>query len=147
MLTKSTEYAIRALIFVQLQTWEQKRPGIDEITKEIEAPRAYTAKILQRLSKHALLNSMKGRGGGFFLSNEQSNSTLFDVIRIIEGESYFHKCAFGLKHCSNDNPCPMHSKYKDIRTGFFNIVKNESIRSLAQQIQEGQAVLNRLMHN
>lgn len=40
MLSKSTEYAIRALVFVQLRNWEKKRPGVGEIAKEIEAPEA-----------------------------------------------------------------------------------------------------------
>ncbi len=66
MLSKSSEYAIRALVFIQLCNWEKKRPGVGEIAKEIEAPEAYTAKILQTLTKNKLLDSMKGRGGGFF---------------------------------------------------------------------------------
>jgi DNA-binding IscR family transcriptional regulator len=66
MLSKSTEYAIRALVYIQLCTWEQKRPGASEIAKEIEAPVAYTAKILQILTKSQLIDSLKGRGGGFF---------------------------------------------------------------------------------
>ena len=77
MLAKGTEYAIRALVYVQLKNWEQKRPGVGEIAKEIEAPEAYSAKILQTLTRHKLLDSMKGRGGGFFFNNNQSNLTLY----------------------------------------------------------------------
>ena len=70
MLVKSTEYAIRALVYIQLQNWNKKRPGVIEIAKEIEAPAAYSAKILQTLTRHKLVDSMKGRGGGFFLTME-----------------------------------------------------------------------------
>ena len=52
MLAKGTEYALRALVYIQLQNWEQKRPGVEEIAIEIEAPVAYSAKILQNLTKH-----------------------------------------------------------------------------------------------
>lgn len=144
MLSKSTEYAIRALVFVQLRNWEQKRPGVGEIAKEIEAPEAYTAKILQTLTKNKLMDSMKGRGGGFFFNDNQSNLTLYDVIHVVEGDGCFHKCGFGLKQCNNDNPCPLHEKYKVVRDGFFEIVKTETIKSLSEKILHGDAVLNRL---
>lgn len=144
MLSKSTEYAIRALVFVQLRNWEQKRPGVGEIAKEIEAPEAYTAKILQTLTKNKLMDSMKGRGGGFFFNDNQSNLTLYDVIHVVEGDTCFHKCGFGLRNCNNDNPCPLHDKYKVVRDGFLEIVQTETIKSLSDKIKQGEAVLNRL---
>lgn len=144
MLSKSTEYAIRALVYVQLKNWLQKRPGVLEIANEIEAPTAYTAKILQILTKHKLLDSMKGRGGGFFFNNEQKALRLYDVIHVMEGDACFYKCGFGLKQCNNDNPCPLHEKYKVIRDGFYEIVITETIETLSEKIRSGKAVLNRL---
>ena len=141
MLSKSTEYAIRALVFIQLCNWEEKRPGVGEIAKEIEAPEAYTAKILQTLTKNKLLNSMKGRGGGFFYDENQSSLTLYDVIHAVEGDACFHKCGFGLKQCNDNNPCPFHDKYKFLRDGFLEIVKTETIKSFSEKIQHGDAVL------
>jgi Rrf2 family protein len=143
MVSKSSEYAIRALVFVQLRNWEQKRPGVDEIAKEIEAPEAYTAKILQTLTKNKLMDSMKGRGGGFFFNDNQSNLSLYDVIHVVEGDACFHKCGFGLKQCNSDNPCPLHEKFIVVRDGFLDIVKTESIKSLSEKILHGDAVLNR----
>lgn len=147
MLTKSTEYAIRALVYIQLQNWENKRPGVVEIAREIEAPEAFSGKILQILTKHKLLDSMKGRGGGFFFPENTSNLTLYDVIHVVEGDACFHKCGFGLKNCSDVNPCPLHDKYVAIRDGFYNIVKEETIGSMAQLIKDGNAVLNRVSSN
>lgn len=145
MLTKTTEYAIRALVYIQLQNWNKKRPGVSEIAKEIEAPEAFSGKILQTLTKHKLLDSMKGRGGGFFFADNESRLTLYDVIHVMEGDACFHKCGFGLKNCSSENPCPLHDKYAEVRDGFFNIVKTETINSLAKRILEGNAVLNRII--
>jgi Rrf2 family protein len=144
MLSKSTEYAIRALVFVQLKNWESVRPGVIEIAREIDAPVSYTAKILQTLTKHKLLGSMKGRGGGFYFDNNQSNLTLYDVIHVMEGDGCFHKCGIGLKSCSSQNPCPLHEKYVVIRDEFSEMVKTESIHSLSKLVSEGSAVLNHL---
>ncbi len=144
MLTKSTEYAIRALVYVQLKNWEAKRPGVVEIAREIEAPSAFSAKILQILTRHKLIDSAKGRGGGFFFNNEQKELTLYKVIHVMEGDDCFHRCGFGLKSCNNDNPCPLHEKYKEVRNSFYAIVKEESIQSLADKIIQGKATLNRV---
>jgi Rrf2 family protein len=132
-------------VFVQLRNWEHKRPGVGEIAEEIEAPEAYTAKILQILTKNKLLDSAKGRGGGFFFDENQSNLTLYDVIHVVEGDACFYKCGFGLKQCNSNNPCPLHEKYKDVRDGFFEIVKTETIKSLSEKINHGDAVLNRIV--
>ena len=144
MISKSTEYAIRALVYVQLCNWEQKRPGVGEIAREIEAPAPYSAKILHTLTKHRLLSSMKGRGGGFFFENNQSDLTIFDVIHVMEGDAWYYKCGLGLKHCSDDNPCPLHEEYKVIRDGYHRLVTGETIASFAEKIRNGSAVLNEM---
>ena len=38
MFNKETEYALRGLVYIQLQNTNGRRPGIVEIAKEIEAP-------------------------------------------------------------------------------------------------------------
>jgi aspartate racemase len=84
-----------------------------EIAKEIEAPEAYTAKILQILTKNKLMDSMKGRGGDFFFDDNQSNLMLYDVIHVVEGDACFHKCGLG--------PKAIVDYYKEIIKGFDKI--------------------------
>jgi len=147
MLAKSAEYAIRALVYTQLQNWKKKRPSIQEIAKEIEAPEAFTAKILQTLTRHGIIDSRKGRGGGFFFNEEQLHLTLFEVIHVMEGDACFTKCAFGFKHCNDANPCPLHHRYAPLRDGFLNIAKTETIQTLSRSIVEGKAYLRPAMIN
>jgi len=147
MLTKSTEYALRALVYIQLKNWEGLRPGIPEIAAEIESPLAFTGKILQTLTRHRLLSSMKGRGGGFFFDKDHQSLSIFRVIVVMESAHFFHKCAFGLKNCNSENPCPLHNRYIKIREGFLEIVKSETVQTLAEKIKTGQAVLNRILLN
>jgi len=141
MLAKGTQYAIRALIYIQLQNWKKKHAGIQEIAKEIEAPGAFTAKILQTLTRHGIIDSRKGRGGGFFFNEEQLNLTLYKVIHVMEGDACFTKCGFGFKHCNDANPCPLHDRYAALRDGFLNIAKTETIQTLSKSIVEGKAHL------
>ena len=145
MLTKATEYAIRALVYIAIQNFDGKRPGFKEIAEKIESPEQFTAKILQILTRKGLIHSAKGRGGGFFFDKPKDSLPLYEVIRTLEGESFFSKCGFGLRSCSSDSPCPLHSEYMPVRDGFYMLLKKETIQSLANRILEHKAVLTRLI--
>lgn len=144
-LSKATEYAIRALVYIQLKKTEYT--GFQEVAKMIDAPEPYTAKILQSLVRKQILNSSKGPGGGFFLSPRQRKTTLRKIIEIMEGSDIFNRCGFGLKNCSPSNPCPLHDDYSLLRSQYKNLVSSLTIASLAEKIKNGEAVINRLNMN
>jgi Rrf2 family protein len=144
MVGKTTEYAIRALVYVYIQNMQGKRPGYKEIAKKIGSPEQFTAKVLQNLARAELISSMKGRGGGFFFDVPATPLTLYEVIRVMEGEEYFFKCGFGLRQCDGANPCPLHEDYSLVRGGLYKLVTNQTIQSLASKINEHKAVLTRL---
>lgn len=134
MFNKETEYALRGLVYIKLQNLKNRRPGTSEIAKEIEAPPFYIAKILQRLVRSGFLNSLKGKGGGFFFDPAKPNLSLKKLITSIEGESSFSGCGFGLRECSSDNPCPLHEKYAAVRESIDKLVSEESVQSLAEKV-------------
>jgi Rrf2 family protein len=144
MLSKTSEYAIRALVYIYIQNQEGKRPGYKEIAKKIDSPEQFTAKVLQNLARAELVSSMKGRGGGFFFVAALAPLTLYEVIRVIEGEKFFSKCGFGLKLCDCETPCPLHEDYSPVRDGFYKLVKSRTIQSLADKVNDHKAVLARL---
>lgn len=133
MFNKETEYALRGLVYIQIQNLKGLRPGIDEISREIEAPRFFTAKILQRLVRMGFVMSLKGKGGGFYFDEGKPELSLKDLISVIEGNKITSGCGFGLKKCSEDNPCPLHYHYAPIRDAIDKLVSNETIQSLARK--------------
>lgn len=141
MFKKETEYALRALVYIQLQNSKERRPGIAEIATEIETPQSFTAKILQRLVKQGFVGSQKGINGGFFFDEDKENLPLKKVIVSIEGDSLFSGCGFGLKHCDENNPCPLHYSYAPIRDAINNLVTDETIQSLAKKFNESDKMI------
>lgn len=133
MFKKETEYALRGMVYIQLQNLKDHRPGVAEIAQEIEAPFFYTAKIFQRLVKIGFVRSLKGKGGGFFLDQAKKDLPLKELIIAIEGEELFVGCGFGLKNCDEKNPCPLHVRYATIRDEINLLVSSETIQSLALQ--------------
>lgn len=144
MLSKSTEYALRALVCVQLQNMVKKRPGVYEIAKEIAAPNAYSAKILHTLTRHRFLYSMKGKGGGFYYPGNLCELTVYDVILLMEGDGIFKQCLIGLKDGSHEKHCPVHEEYEKVREQLFKMSRIVTIHSMALRVRNGLAVLNRL---
>jgi Rrf2 family protein len=133
MFSKETEYALRSLVYIQLQNGNNRKPGIDEIANEIEAPKFYTAKILQRLVKFRVIQSIKGKGGGFYFENNRSEYPIKELMSITEGNKTLQGCGFGLKRCDENNPCPMHEHYAPIREAINQLVSTETIQSLAKK--------------
>ena len=100
------QYAIKACIVLAT---EKRKVGIIDISEVIGTPTAFTSKILQQLTKKQLISSGKGKGGGFFLSDEKfENLTIKDIYENFEGKEVFTSCLLGLKQCNVDNPCPIH---------------------------------------
>jgi len=134
MFNKETEYALRGLVYIKLQNLKGRRPGTAEVSKEIEAPPFFTAKILQRLVRFGLLESIKGKGGGFFFDPEKPELQLVKLVSTTEGDRSFTGCGIGLKHCDKTNPCPLHEKYAPIRESINNLLSEETVQSLAQKV-------------
>lgn len=137
---KETEYALRGLVYIQIQNLEGRRPGIIEIAKEIDAPQFFTAKILQRLVKQGFIESQKGKGGGFYFDSNMPELSLKKLIIATEGDTLFCGCGFGLKQCDENNPCPLHEKYALVRNALNQLVTEENVQNLAQKIHNGEDV-------
>lgn len=133
MFNKETEYALRALVYIQVENKKGRLAGIAEIAREIEAPQFFTAKILQRLARQGFVSSQKGRGGGFFFDPEKPAVPIRDVIIAVEGDEIFKGCGFGLKFCDEDNPCPLHNRYAPVRNRINRLMSGETIQSLARK--------------
>ena len=144
MLSKATEYAIRALVYIDIQSRKGKKPGFKEIAKEIDSPEHFTAKVLQTLTRYELINSAKGRGGGFFFKENSEELRLYDVIQVMEGESFFTQCIFGFNYCDDKHPCPLHDDFMKIWKDFKELAETQSIQSLARKIENHEAHLKKL---
>ncbi len=145
MFNKETEYALRGLVYINLQNLVAKRPGTAEVAKEIEAPHFFTAKILQRLVRSGFLRSVKGKGGGFYFDPDKPLIPIKDIISSIEGDRSFSGCGFGLKQCDSDNPCPLHEKFMPIREAINKLITEESVQSLAEKVYKKELGLNEIL--
>lgn len=141
MISKSCKYAIRAAVFIASMANEDKKLGVKEIAAEIEAPPAFTAKILQALNKYKIVTSLKGPYGGFFCEKYQLDLPLIEVVNAIDGLAVFRECVMGLHSCSDEHPCPMHFQYAKTRDLMLKSFQDTTIGSLAENLKDGYVFL------
>ena len=129
MFSNSTKYGIRAIVYMMKNPASGKSTVVEMATK-LNIPQPFLSKILQQLAKSNVISSTKGRGGGFYLSKENLKRPLIDVVVCIEGHNVFSQCMLGLPECSDENPCILHTYYKEFRKSLEKSVCNESIDDL-----------------
>lgn len=142
MFSKACEYAIKASIYIAQQSHMQQRVNVKEVSKAVNAPEAFTAKILQQLCRENILSSIRGKQGGFIFEIEKQQETkIFQVVNIFDGDGIFTKCGLGLEKCSAENPCPVHDDFKEIRNKLITMVQKYSFYDLAEKTTTGLAWL------
>jgi len=141
MFSKTCEYAIRALIFIAQKSKDGHKVGIKQISEGIDAPESFIAKILQILSKKSLVQSLKGPTGGFYLDHDSLQNSLADIVIAIDGDKIFVGCGLGLSFCSENTPCPIHFKFKKVRTDIYNMLRSARLGELQEQLESKLAYL------
>lgn len=142
MFSKACEYAIKASIYIAQQSLEQRSVNVKEVSASVNAPVAFTAKILQQLCREDILRSIRGKQGGFMFDLEkQKMVTIFRVVEIFDGDGLFTNCGLGLHKCSSINPCPVHDDFKVVRDGLIIMTHKYTFHDLALKTQNGLAWL------
>ena len=137
MLSNTSKYAIRAVIYVALYASPDNKKGLKEISMELGIPQPFLGKILQILSRQQILDSSKGPHGGFTLKKPAIDISLMEIVDIIDGTEAFNQCLIRTSVCSNESPCSLHDKVAPYRKGLRNTLLTETIADLASEFRKG----------
>jgi Rrf2 family protein len=144
MFSKACEYGIKSMIYIAWKSRQQGRAGLNDIAAEIDSPVSFTAKILQKLVKSGLLHSIKGPTGGFEISEEQAAVIrLSQIVTAIDGNQVYMGCGLGFNNCSDLKPCPVHLKFKLVRTELREMLEETTLAGLTNDINSGLSFLKR----
>jgi Rrf2 family protein len=142
MFTKSTEYALRAVVYLAKNSSEEKRFGIKTIAQSLGFPEPYLAKVLQHLVRRKIIQSSKGPNGGFQASKQTMEISLLEIIDANEGLDFFNRCGLGLVECEDSKPCPIHNEYGKFREGLYNTLSEKKIKDIIEDIESGLIFMN-----
>jgi len=144
MFSKACEYGIRAVTYIAMQSMEGRRVSLNEIAEKIDSPTAFTAKILQQLSRNRIIGATKGAYGGYGMVRSNIDKTTLDqIVTAIDGDYIYAGCGLGLKECNADKPCPVHDKFVEIRDNLKQMLQSTSLYEMTLGLETGLTYLKR----
>ena len=142
MLSNACKYAIRAILYLAIETDEEKKIGVKKISEELETPQPFLAKLLQQLTKAKLVSSTKGPNGGFYLTKKDKENAVWDIVINIDGTAKFDDCFLGLSTCSDANPCPIHFIVSPFKEKLLENLRDKTITQYVVEMKQTGKVLS-----
>ncbi|WP_028981351.1 RrF2 family transcriptional regulator [Sporocytophaga myxococcoides] len=137
MLSKKTRYAIKAL--TKLAKEFQKGPIlISDISKTERIPQKFLEAILLELKNAGILNSKKGKGGGYYLIKKPEEVDLANIIRLFDGAiallpcvsiKYYERC----DECVDETLCGFRDIIREVRDNTLKILKESTLQDIIQR--------------
>jgi Rrf2 family protein len=124
--SKKCEYGLQGVLYLAAHL-EEKVTSSEDISRALGIPKEFISKILQSLTESGIVESKKGKNGGFILAKAPSKIRLIDIVAAIDGLDIFNSCVIGFPECSPDHPCPVHQQWGDIRTKAYSMLTEETI--------------------
>ena len=135
--SKTCDYALQALVYVASQPEDICVRSQDVAAYLYEVPSPYLLKILKELAGKGILQSFKGRGGGFLLAPGIRESGLLEVVKRIEGEPFGDGCVLGLANCADETACPAHHAWSPIKNKVLELLSEQIIGHMAEAVRDG----------
>jgi Rrf2 family protein len=138
MLQKKSKYAIRALLALARRP-EQEPVLIADLATQERIPKKFLEFILLVLRNKGILQSKRGRGGGYFLGRKPEAISLGEVIRALDGplapvpcvsHTAYRKC----DECEDELTCGIRSVMNDVRDATAAIFDRESLADILRRI-------------
>ena len=135
MISNSSKYAIKAVLYLGLNSDENNKIMAKDIAGPVKAPLPYISKLLQELARKGLISSQKGPKGGFYLSEDNRANTLMAIVTAIDGEMRINACVLDLEKCNENRPCPLHHAVYPSKSVLINYLTTESIDSFSEKYE------------
>jgi Rrf2 family transcriptional regulator, cysteine metabolism repressor len=108
MITKNSDYAIRAILYLSGQ--RDRFVPSSEISEQEKIPLIYLRRILQQLIKSKIAESREGVAGGIKLKLAPSDISVGQIINIIQGGVQMLDCMFRKQLCKNRSHCVLRKR-------------------------------------
>lgn len=138
MLSRKSKYAMKAAL-VLAKEYGQGPILIAEIARREKIPQKFLELILLELRNRGVLQSKKGKGGGYFLLRPPREITLGEVLRDIEGPlapiGCVSKTAYArCQDCRNERTCGIRMVMKDVRDASARILDSTSLADVLKRV-------------
>ena len=139
MLSKKAKYGLRALLFLAKE-YGHGPVLISEISQRESIPKKFLELILLDLKNQGVLQSKKGKGGGYFLAKAPQVVTLGHVIRALDGplaplpcvsQTAYVKC----EECKDEMTCGIRIVMKEVRDATAKILDGATLAEVLERVE------------
>jgi Rrf2 family protein len=136
MLSKKSQYAFKALMYLA-QNNEKGPVLIAEISKKKKIPLKFLENILLELKKGGVLESKKGKGGGYYFAVPPAEVPMAKIIRLLDGPiallpcvslNFYEKC----KNC-DEKSCGLHDMMVLVRDATLKVLEKKTVSDIAKK--------------
>ena len=134
MLSKKSKYGLKAVL--ELAKATDGRPVlVADLAERQGLPKKFLEAILLELKRRGLLQSKKGRGGGYLLARSPEHVTVGQVIRVLEGPLALIPCVsqtsyMRCEECLDEATCGVRIAMKQVRDATADILDNTTLAGL-----------------
>lgn len=137
MLSKKAKYAINALVYISKHKDDSPILAKD-ISESENIPYKFLEAILTDLKKAGILESKKGRSGGYFLSKRPDEINLAEIMRLIDGPIAMLSCVCynqykPCEECKDESKCGIRKVFLDLRNITVSYLKGTTIEDIIQR--------------
>ena len=150
MISKKTKYALKAIIY--LARVHDKGPIlIADLARDERIPKKFLELILLTLKNNGILQSRKGKGGGYYLGKSPKDISMGTVIRILEGplapvpcvsETAYAKC----DECVDERTCGIRLMMKDVRDAMAKILDGTTLADVLERTEKAEQMGKGALH-
>lgn len=141
--SRSSQYAIQALVLLATKpagSYVLSR----EIARELDLPLPYLSKLMLLFVHAQLVESRRGRHGGFRLIRNAEALSMKDIMLVVGGASCLKECFLGFKECSDETACALHSRWRPVKLTLLNLLEQQNVAKLAKTVSQGKCRLRDL---
>ena len=137
MLSKKAQYAIYALKHLA-EKFGEGPVLIGKIAEAENIPHKFLEGILLELRNKAIVNSRKGKKGGYYLVRKPETVALVEIIRGIDGPIALLPCASvhfyePCSSCKDEATCAIKQVMQEVRDKTNEILSNNTLADLVQR--------------
>ncbi len=137
MLSKKTKYALKAVAYLA-RKYDAGPILISDLSRDEQIPKKFLELILLTLKNNGILQSKKGKGGGYYLGKSPREISMGKVIRILEGPIALVPCVSETAYapcqeCLNERTCGIKLVMKDIREATAKILDGTSLADMLER--------------
>ena len=138
MISQKARYALRALLYLAARG-DDAPVQIAEIAEAEKIPRKFLEAILLELKRRRIVESRKGKGGGYFLSRRPDDITFGEVIRALDGplaavpcvsQTAYQPCA----ECLDEETCGVRLAMKKVRDATARILDHTTLADVNMSV-------------